>query len=125
MGDRSEDFYHSTAGYDYYRLPLIRPYYASNPMSDTWFLMFPKEQNPAIKDQIGARILKINVSNNYIFGYCEGASYRYQDGSTRNDTVYLIISPNQEDSTFYSLDKTQYLKKLVERKLRWYPISDK
>mgnify|MGYP003434839492 CR=1 FL=1 len=77
--DREGDFYTRAAGWDYYRLPLIDPFEASNTTGDLWLisndLLSSKEGNSG-----PCGIKSINVDKPYIFVYCEAKDKKDEFG---------------------------------------------
>lgn len=100
MLDSEGDFYTRASGWDYYRLPLIDPYEASNNTGDLWLIS--NEILSSIDGISGpCGIKSINVVKPYIFVYCEAKDNEDEFGPVlRGQSVlkaWFVINVNTPD----------------------------
>ncbi len=77
--DSEGDFYTRAVGWDYYRLPLIDPFEASNTSGDLWLIS--NDLLSSIEGNSGpCGIKSINVDKPYIFVYCEAKDKKDEFG---------------------------------------------
>ena len=92
--NKSEDsFYKTTGAWDYYSLPLIKPYTVISAKTGFWHLEFPSGYLDVPLIYSGLSISKVFVDKGYIYGY--GKSFQVIDSNNNiHDTAYFIISTN-------------------------------
>lgn len=98
--DSEGDFYTRAVGWDYYRLPLIEPFEASNTTGDLW--LFSNDLLSSIEGNSGpCGIKSINVDKPYIFVYCEAKDKKDEFGPVlRGEAVlkaWFVINVDTPD----------------------------
>ena len=101
--DREGDFYTRAAGWDYYRLPLIDPFEASNTTGDLWLIS--NDLLSSIEGNSGpCGIKSINVDKPYIFVYCE-AKDKKDELSITDDEFKIMLKMNLNNVDLFWEDK--------------------
>ena len=111
------DFYKVKEGWDYLRLPLVKPIAAITPKTGTWSLHYPndvKEKIPILYS--GGSVEKLNAKNQFIYGYGPSHTLIGSAGTRQLVLQYFILSPGRDFYFFTNVEK-EYVEKLLDEQL--------
>ena len=116
-----DDFYIRSSGWDYRRLPLIKPYQAISTDRETWIINI--SEHSKLNQFSFSNVKKIAVIKDYFFVYCSDSTLF---NGIRVKEAWFLVNPYKKTETGFlnKNDFDMYLKKNQIPKIEWYEIDE-